>query len=185
MNGQPLMAYGLFKGMPQVNERYAKILPDRVIQFPPDGNIYICRPPTFQGQWRHELRHEAESIFWLLFWWAIYALPVGADQSSYIPPEIWVMFQSQDKAAKSCLIPDFHEAAVDSLYAPLATLLRAMAGYISVDHWWAKEEHLRHPEFVHEAFQRLIFNFILEHNGASFMDLPRQAGYRPMQRVRL
>ena len=42
----------------------------------------------------------------------------------------------------------------------MVTLLRVMAGYIRLNHWC--EEHLRHPEFVHEAFQRLILNFLLE-----------------------
>jgi len=51
-----------------------------------------------------------------------------------------------------------------------------MAKLIREDYHWVKEEKYKHPEYLHDALQRVILNFALENKDAPFMDLQKNPG---------
>jgi len=140
-----------------------------VIQFPPDGNIYLCclRPPfKLKAKWRHESRRDAEFIFWLQFW---------CDIRPCLSALIHHPFHSKCRTCSRVKISP-QKVAFFPISIRLSWIYYMLRWWLywgkwqdTLDFWWTKEEHLRNPEFVHEAFQRLISNFLLECDGASFM----------------
>ena len=51
---------------------YSEAHPDRVTEFKAPMENFIFNPRIESpGEWRHELDHDAESVFWLLFYWAM------------------------------------------------------------------------------------------------------------------
>jgi len=139
-------------------------------------------PPAF----RHELRHDAESGVWAFFLWLLLAAPHGKD-SGCISTTAW-----------SCTILD--ETGIDRQrlftmlreedlkydfahpeYHPLLQLLTSMTTLIQTDYHWVAEEKYKHPEYLHDALQRVILNFLLENKEESFMDLQKSPAYREVK----
>jgi len=56
-----------------------------------------------------------------------------------------------------------------------------MATLIKKDYHWVKEEKYKHPEYLLDALQRVILNFVLENKEASFMDLQKNIEYRQVE----
>ena len=138
---------------------------------------------------RHELRHDAESSVWVFFWWIIHAAPQGKE-STHISSIVWRMISSDDPAdgyrdrlLRSLQFSDCWEDFVDPGYLQLMPLVKSMAALIKEDYHWVKEEKYKHPEYLHDALQRLILDFVLEHKEASFMDLQKSTEYRPVEQV--
>ncbi|KAF8968127.1 hypothetical protein BDZ97DRAFT_1755530 [Flammula alnicola] len=77
------------------------------------------------------------------------------------------------------VITRFPVGVVHNELPPLRSLLREIGKHIQCDHYWAEDENLMHPEYVHEVFQRLIFNFLIEHRNEPFMDVPLKQSSRP------
>src|ERR1700756_4007409 len=67
----PLSAFQIVPTVPNSPEPYASNHPDRINKFPPGGEELVIRASTHSNsrQWRHELDHDAESVFWLLLLW--------------------------------------------------------------------------------------------------------------------
>ena len=70
-------------GLPRLSEEahtvYKEILINRLEQLPQPSEhqeTFTRKCPTGeQPTWSHELRHDAESAFWLLVWWAVHICP--------------------------------------------------------------------------------------------------------------
>jgi len=68
---------------------------------------------------------------------------------------------------------DFRNDYIHSEYHQLLPLIISMAALIRKHYHWVKEEKYRHPEYLHDALQRVILNFVLENKDAPFMDLQK------------
>ncbi|KJA13916.1 hypothetical protein HYPSUDRAFT_49539 [Hypholoma sublateritium FD-334 SS-4] len=164
----------LFKSPPEISEtlltRYGGILPDRVKRF-------ACKTSKHSPDYtenpsgtiaRHALRHDAESVFWVLVWWAVCAAPAGK-ASSEVHQDLWRNLTGNDRDFRPTRIV---ESELDPSYDALRNLINPMASYLIHDLHWATETPFNHPEFLHESFQRLILNFLVDNKDEDFMVLP-------------
>ncbi|KJA13870.1 hypothetical protein HYPSUDRAFT_49570 [Hypholoma sublateritium FD-334 SS-4] len=164
----------LFKSPPEISgtllTRYRGVLPDRVKRFACETRTYspglVEKPSNTTA--RHALRHDAESVYWVLVWWAVCAAPAGANNSS-VASKLWTNLTdnlSDDRP------PRVRDGNLDPSYAALQSLLNSLGDYLAYDLHWANEAPFNHPEFLHEAFQRLILNFLVDNKDEAFMLLP-------------
>ena len=74
------------------------------------------------------------------------------------------------------------EELAHSLYQPLLPLLSDLAAMLVVDRYWLDESETRNNgEYVPEAFQRLILQFILENRDKEFMTQPVDRQFRQVK----
>jgi len=157
--GRPVLLpnVGLVPAVPPCPKTYASYHPDRIKKFPVEEDKVVRKPSTdsVNRQWRHELDHDAESVFWLLLYWLVLAQP-GQSQK-----EVIGMPMSQGVLL---------HGLTHSVYQPMLPLLRDLAAILVVDRYWLDESETRnHPEYVPEAFQRLILQFMLDNCDEEFM----------------
>lgn len=148
---------------------YEKMFPDRLADFPHSPGYIHFRIKDHGKLWRHELRHDAESAFWMLVWWAVHASPKDGVVTE-IPCAVWARL---DHTLFDPRKPDFPIDALDPSYSPLNDLLNKLGDALTDDLHWATEKPHTHPEFLHEVFQRHILNFILANQDEHFMRLPK------------
>ncbi|CAG8649435.1 2327_t:CDS:2, partial [Acaulospora colombiana] len=137
-------------------------------------------------QFQHELRYDAESVFWLLLWWAIQAKPdVQGWEGDCIKMTHWNALTGViDKDdLRFYYIEPFPEEVLHPAYQPLETLLRAMGRQLAGDH--GLMESRRDPEYLHESFQRLVFDFLCEHGrkNSDFFILKKSRHLREVQKA--
>jgi hypothetical protein len=153
-------------------ERYRIFHPDRIEKFP-DQEMEILRVPKAPNiKWRHELDHDTESVFWLLFYWLVGAQPENAEEQ-LIRPDIWAGLTADIQGRVGLLQRDTLAGATHSFYQPLWPLLDDLAEILNVDRNWLKSikpsDPRTHPGYVNEAFQRLLLQFIVDHRDEEFM----------------
>ena len=195
-------------GLPCLSERahavYKEILPHRLEQFPQPSehqDIFSCLHPRkynydkHQSEWCHDLRHDAESAFWLLVWWAVHIQPKSKDRKrSTIPQSVWGHLTEidvdnrVDKRHLFLAILLLGDPWLDPAYAGMNDLFRQMAFQIRKDLYWVNKGaerdgfkcpvEMEKPDFLHEALQRLIFNFLIEHEHDAFMKLEIDTAHR-------
>ena len=175
--------------VPNSPEHYALIHPDRIKKFPPGGVKPIIEAPMHSDsrQWRHELDHDAESVFWLLLFWVVVAMPAECPTET-INPVTWFSLLGA-ASYRDMLISSMggacawgiHKDTTHSVYQPALPLLAALASILLVDRFWLEESDTRNdPEYVCEAFQRLILQFLLDHRNEEF--LTHKIGPKPRKR---
>ena len=153
---------------------YGDVFPDRLRRFqhsPGNLNLHmvdIAAPPD-SFSWRHELRHDAESAFWLLVWWVVNAAPADGCTSE-IPCELWATLVGTFADIRPWNIASGY---LDPAYAPLSELFHQLERFLKCDLQWATDAPYTHPEFLHEVFQRHILNFIFENRDKDFMNLAK------------
>ena len=129
----------ILPAMPKSPVPYASNHPDRVEKFPVHARI-LKEPSedTTNRTWRHELDHGAESVFWLLVYWAVGAQLEGFQEES-INRTIWSSLigsaTSRDRLVTSK--GGFNDAT-HSVYKPLWPLLNNVAAILSVDRHWVE-----------------------------------------------
>ena len=202
-------------GLPCLSEKahevYKEILPHRLEQFPQPSkhqDMFSCLHPRMydydkqQSEWCHELRHDAESAFWLLVWWAVHIEPKPKDRTkqpkdhkrSTIPQSVWDQLTEVDVDTRVDKRDLFLLALLkghpwlDPAYAGMNDLFQKMVDQIHGDLYWVNKGAARDgvkfpvemekPDFLHEALQRLIFNFLIEHEHDAFMKLETDTTHR-------
>ena len=74
---------------------------------------------------------------------------------------------------------------LDPDYQELEPLFQKMAKQIRNDLHWAPKtgapDYMSEPEFLHEALQRVIFNFLVEHAESQFMELEKHRKHRKIE----
>ena len=202
--GHPL-ATGRFLGLcglPCLSEHahtiYSELLPKRLKRFPQPEvdqeencvtiSVNIDEDSHCSLPWTHELRHDAESCFWLLVWWAIHLRPKPSKSSppSKIESGIFDSLTTVDLEAKI----DFRVSFLDTLfkkvpwldpaYRELEPLFLQMARHLMGDLYWANGQ-MKDPEFLHEAFQRIILNFLVKNRTNGFMHLEKDLDPREVE----
>jgi hypothetical protein len=75
--------------VPSSVERYQTCHPDRIKKFPYKPHEYSLIPTEgTDRQWRHELDHDTESVFWVLFYWLVRAQPENENEEP-IATYVW------------------------------------------------------------------------------------------------
>jgi hypothetical protein len=184
----PLPHLGLIAlPVPASPEVYSRYHPGRIKTFPVADDLVIRKPSpdSVNRPWRHELDHDAESLLWLLLYWLVGAQPADRNKEPIVAGT-WtaltgpVSQRSNFLAglASEALLPD----VAHSTYKPVLPLLRDLAAILLVDrHWLDKSETRNDPEYVPEAFQRLILQFILKNSDKKFMKEPVALQFRPVE----
>ena len=163
-------------GIPNSPDIYAKAHPDRVKKFPSGQAERILVDPDdldrSQGySWRHELNHDAESIFWLLLYWAMVAQPEGTSSKENIKTASWCQLNGDHRSRQVLLWVGMSSKATHLFYEPLRPLIKDLATILVNDsHWLPVSDPRKDPFYITEAFQRLILNFIINNHGKEFMD---------------
>jgi hypothetical protein len=186
-------------GVPQSHERYADVYADRIKQFPQCEELLINPRKLTIGNndqsqgWRHKLVHDAESVFWLLLYWAMVAQPKDHPRE-HINAAVWTNLLGDSKERNSSetrqglihslsnklLLKDLTHSA----YEPLETLICELASFLVVDSCWLPASDVRkHPEYLNEAFQRIILQFIFINRDKDFMNCAIDTTFRPVQEV--
>jgi hypothetical protein len=161
--------------MPEVPNsvgRYATCHPDRVEKFP-DRPREVS--PIWTGdtdlQWRHELDHDVESVFWLLLYLLMGAQPENEEKEPIVA-NIWTALTGPVKS-RIHLLRGGLDDITHSVFEPLWPMLNKLARIVNIDRHWVEPSNPRNdPGYINEAFQRLIYQFILEHRNAPFMRHP-------------
>ena len=172
--GGPVRPYSNFLSISEVPtspERYSIYHPDRIRKFlyRPIITLRIStKPDQPDHQWRHELDHDTESVFWVLLYWLICAQPEG-EENEPIPAYIWTSFTGPAQARTRLLRYSLNDTT-HSAYEPLWSLLDRLTAILNADRHWVEQADPRNdPGYINEAFQRLILQFILDHRNEGFM----------------
>ncbi|KAF5314319.1 hypothetical protein D9619_011924 [Psilocybe cf. subviscida] len=159
---------------------YERLLPLRLARF--DNSPEYHRLPDehwSEGNSRPSLRHDAESAFWLLLWWAVEAR-ASTSPVTYISAYSWHMLTNthSNEHVRGLLRDD----ALDPAYKALERLLTKLGRHLFIDAEWATEAPFNNPDYVHELLQRSILNFVIQNKDKPFMHLPtapQPRVYRP------
>ena len=166
--------------VPTSPQCYAEAHPKRIKDIPKEMKILVDpfdpRKQTNQSpddRWRHELDHDVESVFWLLLYWAMVAQPEGAP-GEYLHAPTWTSllgdFTDRERLVIVLRSGSMPKQLTHSVYGPLWPLIRSLADILLVDGHWIPESNVRkRPEYICEAFQRLILQFIVENRDKEFM----------------
>jgi hypothetical protein len=158
-----------FYPMPQLFDgaaRYEEWLAARVQKFPPNGGVTIDlddkRP---LNPFRHRLHHDAESVFWLLVWWCIHAKPeFNNDKNDLITSSHWGNLtggSDSDDPRIYFIGGQAFPPVCHAEYQPLETLLELMSKQLRAAPELLPDRD--QDEYLHEVFQRLIFDFLCKH----------------------
>lgn len=181
----PVEPIGVFPGTPNSPDIYANAHPDRVEKFSSSTEGLIINPNliknTSHGEFRHELNHDAESVFWLLLYWAMVVQPEGSFSKERIDAGPWALLNG-DHESRQDLIGGRLSHITHSFYKPLQPLIKDLAAILLNDsHWLPASDPRKDPFYITEAFQRLILNFIIDNRGEEFMDHRVDKTFRKVQ----
>jgi len=159
--------------------------PARVQKFKSANKVILDSETTkcHSTEWRHELEHDAESVFWLLLYWAIIVQPQGGEKES-IRPNLWTGLVGNAKERNRLVRSLAQDSDVThSFFNPLSPLIEQLAAILVVDrHWLETSDERNQPEYINEAFQRLILQFILDNHDKDFMKHPVNHHLRKVRR---
>jgi hypothetical protein len=165
--------------VPSSPEPYTRHHPDRIKKFPFKERLLVESrlSDSVNRPWRHGLDHDAESVFWLLLYWVVGAQPSAQRQKEDIVAGIWTNLTGpvslRTGLLRSLSEEEPLEEVVHSFYQPLLPLLSNLAANLVIDRYWLDESEPRNnEEYIPEAFQRLILQFILENRDKEFMTRP-------------
>jgi hypothetical protein len=174
-NAVPLsQEVSLVPAVPNSPEPYTLNHPDRIKKFPSGSRKIIeeASADSHGRQWRHELGHDAESVFWLFFYWALGVQPTKSKDEP-VDLATWANLTGTAKHRTSLirsLAVEVLPGTTHSFYRPLWPLITDFASILVVDRHWLEDSNIRNePEYINEAFQRLILRFILDHRDEEFM----------------
>jgi len=171
--------------VPKSPECYANAHWKRIDDFPEEVEELVD-PRKLKNQpqddrWRHELDHDVESVFWLLFYWAMVAQPEGPPRRHidlyndlHIDSSSWASllgdFEARERLVLALSSGNPPKNLTHSFYEPLWPLIRDLAAVLVVDRHWLPESSVRkRPDYICEAFQRLILQFIVSKRCEDFM----------------
>jgi len=141
--------------------------------------------------WRHELDHDVESVFWLILYWAMVVQPKGPPGTctdTGIDSSSWASMLGDFKA-RECLVStlslfDRPDNLTHPVYAPLWPLISSLTAILVVDrHWLPESSDRKRPEYICEAFQRLILQFVVSNRNEDFMTCRVSDSLRQVQGV--
>jgi hypothetical protein len=187
--------------MPQLDQldqstldRYKTRVGARIEEFP--GNIehwYKINTDVSIENYLHRLSYDAESILWLLLYWAIQIQPDRVERKNPILGTLWANLtwddpdnEDSDVDPRMSLVPLPPSAKLchpgyEPLDSLLVSLFAELFGYQEYTEPEPKKEIKLSPreehttrmkvDYLHEALQRTILAFIVQHREDPFMEL--------------
>jgi hypothetical protein len=164
---------------------------DRIYKFPQREHLLInpydpeiANKDQSQG-WARELEHDAESVFWLLVYWAAVAQPKDRPRED-IGAVVWTHLmgncEDRENLIGNLSRSTSRKGLTHSVYEPLKALICKLASFLVVDRCWLPATDPRNdPEYLNEAFQRSILQFILDNRRENFMDCAIDSTLRTME----
>ena len=152
---------------------YAKAHLDRVRKFPIAKRTFID-PEVVDDKshdgWRHELKHNAESVFWLILYWAMVMQPKKCPWENINAASRSNLNGNYKK--REALIREIRhlpesdsKGLTHSFYNPLLPLIKDLTTIILIDsHWFPESDPRKDPCYITEAFQHLILQFIINNH---------------------
>lgn len=184
----PFPGNAVIPQVPSCPERYSSVHPDRVKKYPHRERNMLSGPSPDNGShpWRHELDHDAESVFWLIYYWALCVQPEGYPKQD-IPDDLWGgvtgSVGSRIRILGAIAGRFYPDHGTHSLYAPLWPLIEQLAAILLVDGYWLdNSEPRRNLGYITEAFQRLILDFVLKHHDQTFMSCKVTKNLRDLEK---
>ena len=179
--------------IPDSPNEYSSKHPARINKFSSAEEIVIRRPANennLNDQWRHELEHDAESVFWLLLYWAMVVQPESLSKkirNETIDSAAWAEITG-DAEKRNALVNSLAQGLLPrvthSIFKPLLSLIENLAAFLVVDRHWLKHSDNRNQvEYLNEAFQRLILRFILDNRSEKFMNIHVDSNLRSVEPV--
>ncbi|KIO27847.1 hypothetical protein M407DRAFT_22897 [Tulasnella calospora MUT 4182] len=166
----------ILEAIPGSPESYTSKHPKRLKKFEPERATMIDpSEDNSMGDWRHELDHDVESVFWLMFYWALSAKPKEKPDEP-IRLSTWALlngsFEDRTAQVDALYFRNVGIGTVHSAFKPLLDLFRRLAGILRVDrHWLPALDTRNAPEYIVEAFQRIILQFIIDNRDNDFMKM--------------
>ncbi|KIM27089.1 hypothetical protein M408DRAFT_24840 [Serendipita vermifera MAFF 305830] len=174
--------------MPKVNPRlkatykeaYKGFTPHRLEKFPKNEQeiVYLEKNAKYKRPFRHQLRFDAESVFWVLLWWCIQAKPKGPLNEEPIDPTAWNSLVNPKDSRDQNFIRFIEDDILHSRYSALFPLLDDMRKHLNIDLEFAKKADRKKSDYLHEAFQRTILNFLFVNDTEPFMDAEKSENPR-------
>ena len=174
-----------FPALPASPMLYTLRHPARTQKYKSENGVVLDskKAKCYSTGWRHELEHDVESVFWLLLYWAIMVQPHGGTKES-IRPNLWtgLVGNAKERTGLVNLLALGSSDVTHSFFNPLLPLIEQVAAFLVVDrHWLESSDERNQPEYVNEAFQQLILQFILDNCGQDFMKHPVDRCLRKVQ----
>ena len=123
--------------------------------------------------WRHELKHDAESVFWLILYWAMVVQPKKCPWEN-IDMASWSNLNGNYKKRETLIMNLSYsdsEGLTHSFYNPLLPLIKDLAAIILIDsHWFPESDPRKDPCYITKVFQCVILQFIIDNHGQEFMN---------------
>ncbi|KAI9449081.1 hypothetical protein F5148DRAFT_1379362 [Russula earlei] len=136
-------------GIPQSCSLYATAHLDRVKEFSSLIEEKIIHPSSTpidvkksRDEFRHKLNHDAESVFWLLLYWAMVVQPENCRKEK-IGAEPWSQLigdhKTRNHLIRNIALPEpLPDNLIHSLFNPLEPLITDLAAVLVIDsHWLA------------------------------------------------
>jgi len=183
----PLPELALVPPVPRSPELYASVHPDRIAKCPFAQRQILDHPERDPSPWRHELEHDAESVFWLFLYWAMVVQPVRCPTEE-IDPGSWANLlgpaSSRDDLVGTIAQKGVRTGLIHSIYKHLSPLIKNLASILVVDRQWLAESDVRNdPAYIGEAFQRLILQFMVDHREEKFMNTEADVKFRSAKQM--
>ncbi|KAG8819090.1 hypothetical protein FRC18_012188 [Serendipita sp. 400] len=180
-NAKHFAAFGVLPPTPPVHpkmlSRFEELLPDRCKKFPAGTKEELIlqrqEKEVLPTDFRHQLRYDAESVFWFLVWWSLLAQPGDGSPEELIPHSTWSTLTGPEDLRHENYITSDKNLRLHSAYKPLFYLLDAMRQHLLVDSELCTDKMKQEPEYLIEVFQRLILDFLIENQGKAFMVLEK------------
>jgi hypothetical protein len=190
-----LMPMPQFDQAPEAYKAYEAAVPGRLRAFPKNiERLYRLPNDIPHEPFKHELQYDAESVFWLLLWWAISAYPVDvAADDKIIDDRVWDALTKKQDADRDPRERFVDQPVVNILhpsYKPLERLLEDMAWQLCGDHekgeaqlkkqdpGYEEDQSRKQPDYLHEALQRLIIKFLFANYHEGFMTMQKGPDFR-------
>ncbi|PPQ85292.1 hypothetical protein CVT25_010065 [Psilocybe cyanescens] len=175
-------------GVPEPSPTYQQCHPERIKPFEKIRKHYLYPEDailTPLREWRHELYHDAESIFWIIFYWFILANPEPGNFEQKVDTGHWLYFIDTLNCLKRNTLMrqiGLREVPLHSRFSPALMLLSDLAQAVYPGPYYMAEDNPRsRPDFVHEVFQRAILNFIIKHKDEDFINLEIDLEFRRLE----
>lgn len=165
-----------------LSEKYRRILKDRVERFSgAKRNAFLLEDIDHNALpgWRHQLYHDAESLFWLLVYWAVQALPddCDADKITQVPDGLWGNFIRQDGHDTRDTLFKYGKLATGLIhpgFSRLGPLLLELWKHVDSDRYWApRDAPHSDPEFLVEAMERIIISFLIDEQNTHILHVKK------------
>jgi hypothetical protein len=192
--------------MPQLSQhaldRYNDCVGTRIKEFPANAkHYYSIAKDVPMETYSHRLSYDAESILWLLLYWAIQIQPEGGGGQNRMLADLWSSLTTDSAVQpnhdpRMSLVPLLTHKHCHPDYQPLDDLLRSLFeqlfGYQEYTELGPKGAITLTPpeeqsttrmkaDYLHEALQRTLLEFIVVHHTEPFMNLQISSTRRPKE----